>query len=850
MAKSGLDFNTAADLYNGVVGSNKDTRDWTKIMASNDPVAAARKATYDMYGGVTERTRIDPDTGKPYQYLFGANDKLLTLPGKRSANFGLEGLWYDNLTKKSTANDIADAYDAFLRSPKSVGSIDSKQNQDAAARILKQRGISDELIKQGYQKYLNPDPLYTKLNKNSTPEQIAKAYDQYAKGAGADTELTQKAAADYLKTLGITGQRTQDAYSEYLGKSSPTSDLFKQFGVTGKVTMPTKEGILSGFKYAKESGLDEKSLKETLGEDTFNKYKSLFTDYAKSGITNAFADNKLSFEEANDLVKFGRDYGYNSQQMADLTGQKKEFFDAVNTSHDEAVNNIVDTVLGGDDAKTTGDKIIKTLALQEKYGFTDEDIAKATNLSLDEVRGYVEPVKKFGTSYKETLAKPDVTGKDILGFLEKSKDNQGINKIYGTNIDAQIARLNELDNKWGKYGLDGYQAENISNQLGKITEAAGGKNWSGEWMGGGENAKLQATALLMRKGVDNLSDLGVERKTIKTNSDADFYNGYHVKEDENGRKYIAVPSAEGSSSEFRYLPSDAKITPGKMEVDDQDNPIYRPLTEKELATYDPKSKEFTTDTFGTNLIDKSTGKVIASNNFGEFGKFMGKNGNPNNFSLDSYDTGNFLKGENKDFGIMMTDEGIPVPYQTTEKDGFIYSPAFPIMMAMIAPGVGSALSGALPGAAAAATATSAAIPATLMNQVMTQAIIGGGIAGLTGQDILKGAFFGGIGAPISSAIGSMLPSGLSESAVNAIKGAGTGIAKGVLQGGNFEDLLGQGVLSGLTNYGLGEFTKGLDGAFNLTPKQINLLTGIALPLIQGKDINPMTLIKSLATTAK
>jgi hypothetical protein len=128
-----------------------------------------------------------------------------------------------------------------------------------------------------------------------------------------------------------------------------------------------------------------------------------------------------------------------------------------------------------------------------------------------------------------------------------------------------------------------------------------------------------------------------------------------------------------------------------------------------------------------------------------------------------------------------------------------------------------------------------------MNQALTQGILSGGLSTLSGGDFGKGFLGGAVNPFINTGISSLLPTGLSETAANAIKGAGTGVVRGVLQGGDFKDLLGQGVLSGLTNYGLGEATSGL----NLTPQQLNFATGIALPLLQGKDINPMSLIGTL-----
>jgi hypothetical protein len=49
MQQTGASFEDTVELLYGVVGSNRDTRDWNAIMASSDPLAAARSATAQMY---------------------------------------------------------------------------------------------------------------------------------------------------------------------------------------------------------------------------------------------------------------------------------------------------------------------------------------------------------------------------------------------------------------------------------------------------------------------------------------------------------------------------------------------------------------------------------------------------------------------------------------------------------------------------------------------------------------------------------------------------------------------------------------------------------------------------------
>lgn len=69
MDRSGALFLDASELIYGVVGSNTDVRDWSAIMASDDPISAARQATGQMYG----RTDTSPRTDATYM---GSSDTV------------------------------------------------------------------------------------------------------------------------------------------------------------------------------------------------------------------------------------------------------------------------------------------------------------------------------------------------------------------------------------------------------------------------------------------------------------------------------------------------------------------------------------------------------------------------------------------------------------------------------------------------------------------------------------------------------------------------------------------------------------------------------------------------------
>lgn len=60
MDKTGASVEDASEIVYGVIGSNTDTRNWSAIMASTDPVTMARQATGVMYNQTTMAvTRVD-----------------------------------------------------------------------------------------------------------------------------------------------------------------------------------------------------------------------------------------------------------------------------------------------------------------------------------------------------------------------------------------------------------------------------------------------------------------------------------------------------------------------------------------------------------------------------------------------------------------------------------------------------------------------------------------------------------------------------------------------------------------------------------------------------------------------
>jgi hypothetical protein len=736
------------------------------------------------------------------------------------------------------------------------GWVQSLQRGDSTPEAFQrnfQTAVADYLTKNPEDKY---STYVTNYLTEKKPDAVSGIVDLYqdvlgrapdAAGLGNwyqqfGSEISPEERAAFEKSAQTElGSRVQGLYKDFLGRDadaegmdywrsqfgstiddkeretfrqSAAAEINKQFGVTDPAVAPTKEGVLSGFKYANESGITEDNLKKTLGEDVFNTYKTGFADYAKTGIANILADKQLSFDEARETIKFGRDYGYDAQKMADLTGTKKEVFDAIYKNYDDTTNRVVDSVLGAEDVKTDADRISRSLALQKQYGFTDDDLAKATGLSLKQVKGYLDPVKNFESDYEKLVKDPDLSEDKTKAFLTTALQNPYIKQKLGDKLQPALDELSRPPR------------ERMLDQIGKQQDVLGGNYYRGVF-GNPENI----ANVLEKKGVKSLADIGQKDKFEATPAEKRYFapDGTPIQDLGNGT--FGVIDAEGGVSSS-VPKNQVKTVYGRAENELRSGPEgdyyeakFVPLSDKDVDKDGNYQK-----LMGKVAFNKRTGEEIADLN----GQIAGQSSSGG--LKKKYNTLNV--GFDKNGSAVLTASS-----QRSGLGGLVQKLAPMISMALpfVLPGLGAGLSSMLPGAGVAASGATAAIAPTLMNQALTQGIIGGGLTTLGGGQFEKGFLGGAVSPVINAGIGSLLPTGLSENATNAIRGAGTNVLKGLVQGESFEDLLGQGVLSGLTNYGLNTAL----GSSGLTPQQLNFATGIALPLIQGEKVNPVKVFGTL-----
>lgn len=693
---------------------------------------------------------------------------------------------------------------------------------DAMSGLLNQKNLVDET---GF--HLN------EAGRNAFNAALSNAF-LGSQGAGP-IKYSDEAIQEFVKTNNLTPEQAT-ALAPYFGLStdrvldalSPTTkeQITQQFGVT-EGAAPTTENILAGFKYANEAGLSEDRLKRTLGEDVFNTYKTGLADYAKTGIANILADDKLSFDEARTAVKFGRDYGYDAQKMADLTGTDKKVFDTIYKNYDDTTNKIVDSVLGAEDVKTNDDKIIRALALQDKFGFTDDDLAKAADFTPAQVKEFLDPVRNFGTDLNKILTNTDSTLAETKKLLETAKTNGAINQLYGAKLEPLDAKIAEIEDRWkGFKNVEPMHAQRVYDQIGGQREKLGNQYYRGVF---GDPLVMAAT--LAEKGIDTLADIGQKDKYEAAPAE----KRYTTKD---GAPLEDLGNGTFATNDGSVVPKNqVKTVYGYTEQELREGPEggyyeskFVPLSDKDVDKEGNYQK-----LVGKVAIDKDTGKEIAD--------IDGR--------IASQNSSGGLRKKFNTLNVNFTKEGVPVITAASQRAGLgalvqDLAPIISMALPFVLPGLGSALSGMLPGAGVAASGATAAIAPTLMNQALTQGIISGGLTTLGGGQFEKGFLGGAVTPVINAGISSLLPAGMNPDLAKSLTSAGTGAVRGALQGGEFKDILAGGITQGLADYGVNAAL----GASGLTPQQLNFVTGIAAPLLQGKKINPITAFGALANAGQ
>ena len=94
---------------------------------------------------------------------------------------------------------------------------DTSINRATAEKYLQDIGVSPTTINQAYNTFLTTQstPLYESLGAQSSAADVARAYNQYVAGTGGDTAANQQAAINYLQSIGVSPTTINQAYDTY-----------------------------------------------------------------------------------------------------------------------------------------------------------------------------------------------------------------------------------------------------------------------------------------------------------------------------------------------------------------------------------------------------------------------------------------------------------------------------------------------------------------------------------------------------------------------------------------------------------------------------------------------------------
>ncbi len=309
------------------------------------------------------------------------------------------------------------------------------------------------------------------------------------------------------------------------------------------------------------------------------------------------------------------------------------------------------------------------------------------------------------------------------------------------------------------------KASIINNLVGQIKARSNTSQWSGGY--GADDATKDMARILSSIGITDIKDFGKIDKYEPVQQIGMTFNGQPAQSTGSGFYVMeAVDTGEGTDYVRRDLsPEEAKqVQPTygvQTGIDEYNQPTYAPVSASNVQVKDGQLVGVTGQTFGNKLTGQAVPVTYSERQKGDFfgGTFEGKG--------------------NTGYGVQFDAQGQPIFYtQGASSADPIVKAAIPIAsLALAAMGAPSMLGNALLGAGANQVAAGA----------LGGALIGGGTAALTDQDVGKGALlggatgglFGGSESLLGSKVANMFSSGVTPGVQLGADAAGTALTPGM-----------------------------------------------------------------------
>lgn len=680
------------------------------------------------------------------------------------------------------------------------------------------------------QRQVTPEQVATAFNLDPTQVQqtyqaalpYVNVYNAYQAGdvGATNTALQQsKLTPEQLATaFGLDPAEMTDLRQRGYGVGATKGEITGAFGTSAT---PGYADLNRGFEWAQANKIDDAALKSALGESTYNSYMDRYGQGILAGLRPMLADNRVSPEEALDVVTQAKKYGLDANDISKYTGLKldvpKAFFD----TYDSTLTGIVGNVLDPKSKIPEADRAKSILALQSKYGLTDADLARYSGgkTKTQDWENYFSPVRNFGKDFQTLYNDPKTTAKDIVDFIDRSKGNTVISSIYGDRLaqmEPQIAEFRRLadigtikdyrgkeydpltltrlysqvaqnfDKESSKGGAFGSQGETIG-----FTASEANKLF-GKEVGGANQIVLDIARHLM--------DLGITDISQATNKD---------------RAGTTLNLGETTVGKGRtqynlfYDPETGKPTFGtEAKVNNAGLKKAAPLIALGLSLFGiPALANAISGALPGAAVTGGAGAAGAASGIG-FIPATAMNTTISNALASGLISGGISDLAGGSFG-----------------KGFLSGGLGPLLNL----GIGSLLPADM---------------GNLAKQAITGGLTSGIMSDLAGGNFGKGLLSGALNPLVTSQVSDLLPKDINPTIGRTITNTAGNLVNAAVTGQPVGNVLESGILSGALNYGLGK--SGVD----LTPAQQNIVSGIVLPTVLGKKVSPYSLLTTLARSGQ
>ena len=751
----GNGLQSIAPVQPAAAAPNYDTmvRNAYSTYAGLDPnTIAANNEGLNYWTGQLNSGALKPqDFGNAFQYSVNQyatehpDYKPPTPPPATPTNFDANA--YLALNK-----DVSDAYKTnnYGMTPEQFAQYHYQNFGSQEHRPSDSNVIYDKLVKDAYATNLGLDPNTI----DATNEGLNYWKGQLASGAVKPQDFNSvfnNAVDAYIAA------NPNDTYSQKaldIRKTNTENTGLKDYAtsVFGDTTLSAADQANKIIDQARQKGYDQTRLEQILGKD---KVQPLYDTYKKN--INDFLTTTLAQEPGTTMNEVGAihkqavDRNMTADDLVKYGGLDKATAQSYFDMYDKGLGSIVSQL---NDPKKYDDvqKTQNLLALQQKYGTTDAELAKATGgkTTVDDVKAYLDPIRNLQTDLQKMMTDNSYTAEDVQKKIDAARKDPRASGIYGAALDKISQNMPAFALRDAQSGnkdlVTSYQdfltkakatpasAAQYAPQIAAVENILKNTQYSANEVFGGktQNYQLQLMSSLTDKAKKAIpQQLEFTKQAPKTQLDED-----------------GIP--------YTYTPPPKLKTPGIEQ--DEDGNFYQ-----------------------TKPVNVNGEEVFA--NYDTNGKLTGYSGNPRQATwLDGhhYLTGNWdAQGNAKPsthgsynngfVGGMLQDIGS--------------NPLGMLALAAATGGLGGLLGGGVLGAAGA----------------------GGIMAGLQGQDILKGALGGGLGNLAGGFVGSNLPTGglTDNSMINgylnsALPKAAGAITNAAVTGGN----AGQAGLTSLINTGV------------------------------------------------